>query len=453
MNAAIEAHARGCAVTLVDEAARPGGQIYRQGPNALSSFTTGLPSERARKQALINRFESIAPHIDYRPDTTVYSVFPGPMAHLAHASRGQTLRPDALVIATGVSERTVPFPGWTLPGVMYAGGVQALMKANAIRAGDRAVVVGAGPLPIAVAAQLVEAGAQVPALALLHPLSRMAKKPWALWSGREVVKEGLNYLRTLKRANVKCYQGWIPAQARGNTSLESVTIARHDGHGSALPGSEQHIDCDVLTLNFGFTSNSELAQIAGVKSTYAPAHGGWIPDIESDGSTGLPGIYAAGDCAGLRGAWVASSEGRIAGAAAANHALGLASHNLSAELHEAFSEKRRHTRFQEAVRETLQLPAGVWSWADHNTLVCRCEGVTLGRLRQTFEDGHLSLDAAKRNTRAGMGWCGGRTCLQAVAAFATAGKTSANTPAMRSRPVARPVPLGQICNPHASETK
>ena len=176
MSAAIEAGKRGCEVIVVDEAPRPGGQIYRQSAKSLASTRIGLESEQSRKHALINAFESMGSRIDYRPQTTAYAVFEGPVVHLAHVSNSETIRPDAVVIATGVGERAVPFPGWTLPGVVYAGGVQALMKSTAVRAGDRVVVAGTGPLPVAVAAQLVEAGAEVRALALLHPLSVMAKK-------------------------------------------------------------------------------------------------------------------------------------------------------------------------------------------------------------------------------------------------------------------------------------
>ena len=444
MSAAIEAHRRGCTVTLVDEAARPGGQIYRQGSTNLPALQVGLPAERRRKQELIDRFESIMTHIDYRPRTTVYAAYTGPVVHLAHATQSETIRPHALVIATGVCERAVPFPGWTLPGVVYAGGVQALMKNSAIRAGDQVVVAGTGPLPVAVAAQLVEAGATVRALALLHPLSVMAKRPLGLWAGRSVIKEGMNYLRILKQAGVARYQGWIPLRAQGGSSLESVTIARHDGSGAALPGSECNISADLLAINFGFTANSELAQMIGADFTYTPESGGWIPTIDGFGATNQPGVFVAGDCAGLRGAWVASTEGRIVGAAAANHARNVANQSLLSELADTFNERARHTRFQQAVRETLRLPDGVWSWADADTLVCRCESVTLGRLRQAFADGHQSLDAAKRNTRAAMGWCGGRTCLQAVAALAAGGRPPADTPPIRTRPVARPVPLGQV---------
>ena len=137
MSAAIEAGKRGCKVTVVDEAPRPGGQIYRQSAKGLASIKIGLASEQSRKHALIDAFESMGSRIDYRPQTTAYAVFKGPVVQVSHVSDSETIRPDAVVIATGVGERAVPFPGWTLPGVVYAGGVQALMKSTAVRAGDR----------------------------------------------------------------------------------------------------------------------------------------------------------------------------------------------------------------------------------------------------------------------------------------------------------------------------
>lgn len=444
MSAAIEATRRGSEVTLIDEAPRPGGQIYRQSHESLASSSIGLPSELSRKKTLIDAFESIRSQIDYRPQTTAYAVFEGPVVHLAHESNSETVRPDAVIIATGVSERAVPFPGWTLPGVVYAGGVQALMKSNAVRAGDRVVVAGTGPLPVAVAAQLVEAGAEVRALVLLHPLSIMARKPWGLWAGRRVVREGMKYLQILKKAGVPRYQGWVPVCAKGVTSIENISIARRDATGRSVPGSERNIACDLLAINFGFTCNAELPHLAGVASTYAPEQGGWVPQADPHGATNVPGVFVAGDGAGLRGAWVAAAQGRIAGAAAANCIIDVSAHRLEKELADSFHEVDRHSRFQEAVRETLRLPPGVWSWANDETLICRCEGVTLARLRQAYREGHQSLDAAKRNTRAGMGWCGGRTCLQAVAALAANGVPARETPPMRPRPVARPVPLGQI---------
>ncbi len=438
--AALEAKRRGAAVTVIDEAPRPGGQIYRQGDAALAASGVGLPEELTRKRAVLDAFAEIAGTVDYHPGATAYAVFPGPHLHVALAESSRVFAADALILATGVGERAVPFPGWTLPGVLYAGGAQAIMKAHGVRAGDRVAVVGAGPLIIAVAAQMAEAGAEIACVTLLTPLRVMARRPLGLWAGRAVVREGMAYLRRLRRAGAPLLEGWVPVRAEGAAAVESLTVARHDGAGRPLKGGEKRFAVDLVAMNFGFTANSELARMAGAEVRFDLARGGWVPLRDEFGATAEPGVFVAGDGAGLRGAWVAAAEGRIVGAAAALTAQGKGTSDLRGELAAEFALRRRHQAFQDALRGTLELPPGVWSWAADDTVVCRCEGITQGRLRRAVAEGHVTADAIKRNTRAGMGWCGGRTCLTAVAALAA--RPPSETPPMRPRPLARPVAVG-----------
>jgi NADPH-dependent 2,4-dienoyl-CoA reductase/sulfur reductase-like enzyme/bacterioferritin-associated ferredoxin len=447
--AACEAHRRGAHVILVDEALRPGGQIYRQPSPLLGPASIGLVAERQRKRTILDTFASIADDIDYRPNTTAYAIYPGPEVHIADGERSEAVRPNGLILATGVSERTVPFPGWTLPGVLYAGGAQALLKAQHIRAGDNVVVAGTGPLPVAIAAQLVEAGARVHSLALLHPMRRMLRRPLSLWAGRAVVREGLEYLKILKRAGVNLLEQWMPLRAEGKERLESVKLVRHDGNGRPALRSERHIECDLLAINFGFTANSELVRMAGAELAYDPERGGWLPLVDRFCRTSVARIFAAGDGAGLGGAWAAVAEGRIAGAAAIQAAQNNPLASLNNELATDFLELDRHTKFQLAVRETLRLPPAVWSWADADTIVCRCEGIRIHRLQQAIADGHVTLDAIKRHTRAGMGWCGGRTCLPAVATLVADGCPPASTKPMTPRPLARPVSIAALAQHQA----
>ena len=168
MAAAIEAAARGCEVTVLDESARPGGQIYRQADPRLTGNEFAEPSELARKKRLLRRFDESLHAIDYRANTIAYAAFGNGEIHVQVENRTEVLRPDAVVLATGMRERAIPFPGWTLPGVMFAGGAQAILKAQRTSPGRMAVVAGCGPLPIVVAAQLTRAGTKVAALASLR---------------------------------------------------------------------------------------------------------------------------------------------------------------------------------------------------------------------------------------------------------------------------------------------
>lgn len=432
----------GCSVVLIDEAGVPGGQIYRQALPPLKVPTVGTPQEIERKRALLADFERVRSNVDYRRYTTAHSLYPGPELQIAEETFSERLTPDAVILATGVTERSVPLPGWTLPGVYYAGGAQALLKAHGVLVGRRIVVAGVGALPLAVGAQLSKAGVHVVAVALLHPLSGMAWDPIGLWAGRHIVREGLQYKRWLRDAKVPVLEGWAPVRIEGSQRAEAVVIAPVDGEGRHIEDKSRSFEVDAVALNFGFTANSELARMAGAESTYNPVMGGWLPMRDTRGQTSVPNVYVAGDSAGLRGALVAAAEGRIVGAAAASALTGRPMPNLG----DAERVRKENERFQEALRRTLPLPKGVWDWAEPDTVVCRCECVTRSRIETAVSEGHCSLDGLKRNTRVGMGWCGGRTCLQAAAAYVHGGDVNANLEPMRARPVARPVKFGALAN-------
>ena len=440
MAAARAAVLAGCRVTLVDEAPRPGGQIYRQAPSALGRPPSRNAREEAYKQQILQNFNEILERIEYRAETTAHSLFPGPELHVSDGTATEILRPDAVILATGLCEQAVPFPGWTLPGVLLAGGAQAMMKSSLIRPGDRAVVAGTGPLPLVAADQLATAGAEVRAVALFHPLARVAGDPLGCWAGRGLLAEGFRAYRRLGRTGTALLQGWMPLRAAGDEQLDRVVLARHDGQGRAEKDSTREFEADLLVLSFGFSANSELARMAGVASRYRGPRGGWPATGNEDGGTEAAGVYLAGDCAGLRGAYVAAAEGEIVGAVAAAGALG----KPAAPCREARRRRAQHLRFQRALAPLFDLPPAVWDWAEDDTTLCRCEGVTGARLRQALEAGHRTLDGIKRNTRAGMGWCGGRGCLHAVAGLAQRAGGVADIEAMRARPLARPVPLGAL---------
>jgi len=450
MSAAIAAQARGARVTVVDEAARPGGQIYRQAHPALKGGDFAEASERARKERLIGAFERVLERIDYRTETSAFALFKTGELHIASGSRTEVLRADAIILTTGVREIAVPFPGWTTPGVMYAGGAQALLKSQSVLAGRRIVVCGTGPLPIVVAAQILRAGGSVAALAMLNSLKVGGWQLPALWSGRELVREGLRYLATVIRARVPRLTSYVPVRVNGREQVESVVLARVDRRGVVIPRTEREVACDVVAVNYGFTANNELAAMAGIAMHHDPPRGGWLPVVDEFGHTSVAGIFATGDAAGLRGALVAEAEGQAVGAAAAADSEEIARPDFRAGLAVALAARERLSAFQSAMQQLLLVPSGLWHLPTDETIICRCENVTLAALRDALTAGYLAPNTIKRVTRAGMGWCGGRTCLQAVSALAELhGAPSAAM--MTPRPLARPIPLASLANRAAAD--
>jgi thioredoxin reductase len=446
LSAAVEAANRGAHVTLVDEAQRPGGQIYRQGSPALAGRDVAEAAETRRKKRLLDAFDRVLDRIDYRPNTTAYAMFGSGGVHLASGDRTEVVSADAIVLANGMREVAMPFPGWTTPGVMYAGGAQSLIKAQRTLPGRSVVVAGSGPLPIVVAAQILRAGGKVEALATLHPVTAGRRHLAGLWHGREIVLEGLRYLASVVRAGVPRLTGFVPIRALGTDRVESVVLARLDAAGAVVPGSERQVACDAVVVNYGFAANSELAAMAGATMRYEALTGGWLPEVDAFGRSSVPGVFVAGDMAGLRGALVAEIEGRIVGAAAASVPEALTEPGFGQDWREALARRRRLCEFQKVVRQMLKPLPGLWAIADAETIVCRCENVTLGDLRFAFSAGHLAPNTIKRSTRAAMGWCGGRTCLPMIAALADlhAGATPAEM--MTARPLARPVALSALAN-------
>jgi len=215
-------------------------------------------------------------------------------------------------------------------------------------------------------------------------------------------------------------------------------LARTNGDGTIVPGSEREIACDLLAINYGFVANSELAAMAGADMRRDPIAGGWIPVADPYGRTSLPWLYVAGDGAGLRGALVAESEGTIVGAAAA-------AGNATPEVRRAAITRRsQYLAFQQIVRRWLRLPPALWRATTDDTIVCRCENIRLAELRAAIGNGHESLNAIKRNSRAGMGWCGGRMCLHSIAALAEHQSGIAPGAMMTPRPMARPVSFAAL---------
>jgi NADPH-dependent 2,4-dienoyl-CoA reductase/sulfur reductase-like enzyme len=444
--AAMEAINEGARVTLIDEAPRPGGQIYRQGSRELAGKDVAEAGESARRKRLLEAFERVRDRIDYRPETSAYALFGARELHIAGGNRTEVIGADAVILANGVREVAIPFPGWTTPGVMYAGGAQSLIKAQRTLPGRNVLVAGAGPLPLVVTAQILRAGGKVAAFAPLSSFTAGARHLSGLWHGRRIALEGLRYLATVMKARVKQLTGYVPIRAHGNERLEAVVLAKLDEHGKVIAGSETEIACDALALNYGFAANSELAAMAGAEMRYDELIGGWLPVADAFGRSSVPGVFVAGDVAGLRGALIAEIEGRIVGAAAAGPPAFLSEAGFGRSRRETFEERRRLCAFQEVVRAMLKRPRSLWALADDATAICRCENVTLGDLRFAFAAGHGAPNTIKRATRAAMGWCGGRTCLPMITALSELHAGARPAQMMTPRPLARPVALAALAN-------
>ena len=366
--AAVTAAEDGKRVVLVDDNARAGGQIWRGEPAATHLGEAESWFERLKRSTVQTVFGARVLHagdgiVDAESDRSLLRI---------HFSK--------LIIATGARELFLPFPGWTLPNVVGAGGLQALVKSGLPVAGKRVVLAGTGPLLLAVAAYLSKHGADVMCICEQAPSSHLATFALRMLAFPAKIAEALE-LRIASRRAPYWRSSW-PEEALGKERLEAVRIFSQ--------GRTHEIACDYLACGFHLVPNTELAQMAGCRLKQ-----GFV-DVGEFQETSQSNMYCTGEPTGIGGVELSLIEGRIAGHAAADS---------SDSAKQLFASRARYRRIVEAMKVAFQLRPELANLAKPDTLLCRCEDVTFGRTQK-----HSSWKAAKLHTRCGMGPCQGRIC-------------------------------------------
>jgi NADPH-dependent 2,4-dienoyl-CoA reductase/sulfur reductase-like enzyme len=441
--------ASGLRVLLIDERPRPGG-VYLAGAR---------PGRRPLPGGLRRRGLALAAGLE-RAGVAVLSgaeavgVEAGPVLWAATAA-GElaAVACDCLVIATGGRERFIPFPGWTLPGVLAAGAVQLLLKQSGVLAAREIVFAGAGPFLSAAAAEAAAAGGRVRAVLDAAPLSRRRPPPALLLRAAPKFLLGGAALARLLFSGAVLRGGMrlLAARPGGGGGLE-VEAARTGPDGRKLPGTAAGFRAGALAVGFGFSANVELAQLAGCELAFDPELGGWVVRVNAALETSVAGVFAAGEVTAVGGAAKAFVEGRLA-ALAILRALGRPV--PAAEAAALKAARRREMAFARYFNaQSAFAPAFMAAWLaslPDELPLCRCEAATLGEVRRAVREGFATPAAVKKATRCGMGICQGATCrtiLLEVLAGLT-GRHPGAIPPPSVRPPLRPVALGTLagCRP------
>ena len=449
--AAMEAARAGVRVTLFDEQPRPGGQIFRQFPQGFQVTRPGLLGrEYQQGQTLLQQFQE-AGRVDYRRQAVVWGLLPDREIAYIQEQQSQSVRYGKLILATGAYDRPVVFPGWTLPGVLTAGGAQTMVKTQRVLPGKQFLLAGSGPLQLALAKQITEAGGEIAAICEAGRLDNPLGLARGLLGQPSLLADGWRYWRSIRRAGIPLRREHLLLEAGGRDRVEEALIAKVDRDWRPLPGTERRVPVDTICVGYGFVASSELSRLAGCGHRYDAALGGWVPDRTRDMETDVPGVYAAGDCAGVAGRLVAADEGRIAGIAAAA-ALGYLSTD-DAERRQRNARKRlaRLQRLRDVLDAISRPRDGLYELAGEETIVCRCEEISLGEVRQALAEGAVDLDDVKRRTRVGMGLCQGRMCAPGLQEI-LAREQNLNPDQLASlhlRPPVKPVPLPVLAGHHS----
>ncbi len=452
--AAIKATGSGVNVTLLDENECLGGQCFRQYQKGFNvADPDALGPDYTEGQDLLHQFYSHADKIQYLNNTLVWGIFDDRSLALARNGTSSSLRFKHLVVATGAYDRPVPFPGWTLPGVFAAGGAQKLVKTERVLPGENILLAGTGPLQLVLADQIIKAGGKIAAILETgnyanHWLQAL-KGVLGNWN---FLKEGMQYWRSIRKAGVPLLQSHILLEARGDGRVQEAVIAEVDKDWRPSLNTARFIKVDTICLGYGLVSSAELTMLAECEHEYDLRRGGYIPLRKANMETSVPGIYAVGDGAGVAGRKAAIAEGCIAGIAAAR-ALGTISPATAAEQMRPYQKKLNTINRFRKVLDNISLPRkGLCELATDDTVICRCEEVTLKQLEAALSDGNLRIKDVKRMTRLGMGACEGRMCGPAVIELLRHRLNVAveDVGTLNPRPSIKPVALGVLA---ADETK
>ncbi|MGW3129056.1 FAD-dependent oxidoreductase [Streptomyces sp. NPDC001123] len=438
--ATLAAARHGLRVALIDAAPEAGGQFYRQPAAGLGARRPQALHHRWRSWELLR--DGLDRHIatglvTHLRDHHVWCVTRRRSGFTVHALLGpEQERPvevhaDAVLLATGGYEKVLPFPGWTLPGVVTAGGAQAMLKGGLVLPGRTAVVAGTGPLLLPVATGLAAAGARVAALVESAGPRGFVRRSPALAAQPAKLAEGAHYAIRLFRHGVRTLVHHTVVEAHGDQRLEAVTVAALDTAGRVRPDTRRRITCDTLAVGHGMLPHTDLAEGLGCRID------GLAVRVDDEQRTDVPGVWAAGEATGVGGAVLALAEGHIAGRSAAERLSGREPDPRGWA--GAARTRAGLRRFAAAMDDAYAPPAHWTEQVTDDTVVCRCEEVTGGAVRRAVTElGAGDVRTVKLLTRAGMGWCQGRMCGPAVAGLAGCPETAAR------RPFARPVPLGVL---------
>jgi len=297
LTASIECAKAGCNVLLVDENAKPGGQLFKQIHKFFGSreHRAGIRGIDIGEELLT---EAEALGIEVWLNTEVCGIYDtDTLWMIRNKEESLPLRAGRIIIATGATENAVQFPGWTLPGVMGAGAAQTMINLHRVLPGDRILMIGSGNVGVIVSYQLLQAGAEV--VAIVEAAPRLG--------GYGV------HTAKVRRAGVPFYTSHTVIQAEGDRRVTGVVISQIDKTWKPVRGTEKEMNVDTICIAAGLTPLSELAFSAGCRKVYTGLLGGFIPFHDAGMKTSVDTIYIAGDISGVEEASTAMEEGRLAG--------------------------------------------------------------------------------------------------------------------------------------------
>lgn len=437
--AAVEARRWGVGVVLLDEQAASGGQIYRAVDASSPARRAILGDDYAAGTELTRAFaQSGARHVG---GAAVWNVGRDLAVNYLHAGSSHRLQARHILLASGAMERPFPIQGWTLPGVMGAGAGQILFKSAGALPKEPVVLAGCGPLLYLLASQYLHAGVMLKAVihttSLRDYVNATSHLAGAL-KGWTDLRKGLRMLGHLRRKRVPIYAGARDFAIEGKERAEAITFTHN--------GRLQRIESSLILLHQGVVPNTQLSWAIRAKHRWNDAQLCWEPETDDHGQIEESGVYIAGDSRGIVGAKASASQGRLAAIAVADKLERAGKVERDRREDSLRSELKRQLYIRPFL-DALYRPLDAHRMPpDQSVVVCRCEEVTAGQIREYAQLGCRGPNQTKAFGRCGMGPCQGRLCGLTVTELIANehGLRPEQVGYYRIRPPIKPVTIGEL---------
>lgn len=433
-------------VLLLDENVHLGGQILRTVPERLGTQAPSVSDDvrragfrfieniKRKKVLIMNRAAALGiyPNRELLVEVEGKRVF--------------VLRPKIVLFATGARERFLPFPGWTLPGIVSTGAVQILMKSSGVLFSREILIGGAGLFLLAVAHDFQKNGGKVLGVLDETPAAGKLLLLTQVLHHFPKLTQGAGYVARLALAGVPIRYRTRILEARGDSQLREVITSRVDRIGRLATEMGKVHRTDALAVGYGFCPNIELPQLAGCGLEHDEAKGGWVVKVSDQLESTVENVFAAGEITGIAGALKSLNEGNMAAVAILRKLGKISEKEFSSKFGRLERERRHHLQFGRCFNRLYRVPDEAFRQIPPETIVCRCEDVTVGHVRKAIQNGCRTPGAVKKATRLGMGSCQGRTCGQVLYGLIAAhtGQGLQEIPLLSVRSPTKPVSISAL---------
>ncbi len=428
---------------LIDENGRLGGQLWRGSTQPAGTSGIMNPSNDRIDLSTTTGYRNGSLLI--HSSACVLGIFPDKSILLSTKTDGiKEIKAQNILFATGAREKVRPFKGWTLPEVMTVGGAQLLLKNYHVLAASEMLVSGTGPLIYLLSGDVLSRGGRISALLDRSSFMGVLGVTRLMRGQLSKFGQGLSSFSSMLKGKVLPRYRTQIVKAESKGGLIEATTRKILPDGTIINGSSQRYKTQMIAVTNGFVGNVELAQVGGCNLDYSLDKGGWFVTVDSSMQTSVDGMYAAGELTGVAGGSKAMVEGQLAALSILHQSERISTDDFENKQKPLLVNRARYQRFGAYLNRQWAIPGKEWDTVDDDTMICRCEDITLGKLRSWIKAGFTSPSVLKNATRCTMGNCQGRTCGPLIYDILAAYAPAEHRAPFSTRIPVKPVPLGDL---------